>query len=122
MHSQLLSKPQPNLNTVVGFDLKMTLHTTPHHPQKHYVSYISAVTDPISMKLWADSNWQDDICPGNIWAYQEHVSCYWPNFDQTLNIGFWEHIEQIPGNIRLGKIFPYQDYLSCHWPNFQGMF
>ena len=25
----ILSKPQPNLNTTVGFDMKMTLHTPP---------------------------------------------------------------------------------------------
>ena len=29
---QLLSKPQPNLNTMVGFDMKMTLQTPPTHP------------------------------------------------------------------------------------------
>ena len=28
-----LSKPQPNLNTTVGFDMKMTLQTPPHHPK-----------------------------------------------------------------------------------------
>ena len=28
----LLSKPQPNLNTTVGFDMKMTLKTPPHPP------------------------------------------------------------------------------------------
>ena len=28
----LLSKPQPNLNTMVGFDMKMTLQTPPHPP------------------------------------------------------------------------------------------
>ena len=26
----------------------------------------------------------------------KYLSCYWPNFDQTLNMGFWEHLEQIP--------------------------
>ena len=26
-----------------------------------------------------------NICPGNICPYQEYLSCYWPNFDQT----FW---------------------------------
>ena len=30
--SRLLSKPQPNLNTTVGFDLKMALHTPPPTP------------------------------------------------------------------------------------------
>ena len=41
------------LYTVVGLDTKMALHTTPPHPppQKLNVSNISAVTDPILMKL-----------------------------------------------------------------------
>ena len=46
----MLSKPQLNLNTtstVVGFDMKMTVQTTPH---KLNGSNISAVTDPISTK------------------------------------------------------------------------
>ena len=25
-----------------------------------------------------------------------NISCYWPNFDQTLDIGPWEHLQQIP--------------------------
>ena len=29
LYHPLLSKPQPNLNTTVGFDMKMTLHTPP---------------------------------------------------------------------------------------------
>ena len=28
----------------------------------------------------------NNICPGDIWPYQEYLSCYWPNFDETLNI------------------------------------
>ena len=49
-----LTPTQHNINTVVGLDMKMTLHTTPPprtHPQKLNVSYISAVTYPILMKL-----------------------------------------------------------------------
>ena len=26
----------------------------------------------------------------------KYLNCYWPDFDQTLNVGFWEHLEQIP--------------------------
>ena len=37
-----------------------------------------------------------NICPGYICPYQEYLDCYWPDFDQTLNIGSWEHLEQIP--------------------------
>ena len=27
---------------------------------------------------------------------QQYLSCYWPNFDETLKVGSWEHQEQIP--------------------------
>ena len=47
------------------------------------------------------SNCQGDICPRNICPrdicpYQEYLSCYWPDFDETLQVGSWEHLEQIP--------------------------
>ena len=47
-----------------------------------------------------DSNCHGDICPGNIspgdiCPYQEYLSCYWPEFYQTLQIGSWECLEQI---------------------------
>ena len=47
-----------------------------------------------------DSNCHHDICPGNICPgdicpYQQYLSCYWPDLDQTLNKGSWEHIQQI---------------------------
>ena len=29
----------------------------------------------------------EHICP-----YQQYLSCYWPDLDQTLNEGSWEHI------------------------------
>ena len=53
--------------------------------------------------LWTfrtDSNCQGDICPCNICPcdicpYQEYLSCYWPDFDETLQVGSWEHLEQI---------------------------
>ena len=34
------------------------------------------------------------ICPGDICQYQQYLSCYWPDLDQTLNKGSWEHIQQ----------------------------
>ena len=38
-----LSKPQPNLNTTVGFDMKMTVHTATHPPttETQYQEYLS---------------------------------------------------------------------------------
>ena len=53
--------------------------------------------------LWmfrTDSNCQNDIfpcniCPCDICLYQEYLSCYWPDFDETLKVGSCEHLEQI---------------------------
>ena len=36
-----------------------------------------------------------NICPGDICPYQQYLSYYWPDLDQTLNKGSWEHIQQI---------------------------
>ena len=49
---------------------------------------------------WTDSNCHSDICPGNICQgdicpYQEYLSCYWPDFYQTLRVGYWDPLEQI---------------------------
>ena len=27
---------------------------------------------------------------------QQYLSCYWPDFDETLKVGSCEHLEQIP--------------------------
>ena len=64
----------------------------------------------------------------DIFPYQEYLSCYWPDFDETLNVGSWEHLEWIPtvtltfvicpDNICPGGICPYQEYLSCYWLDF----
>ena len=37
----------------------------------------------------------DNICPMDICPYQQYIICYWPNLDQTLNKGSWEHKQQI---------------------------
>merc|ERR1711954_206802 len=37
----------------------------------------------------------DNICPGDICPYQQYLSCYWPDLDQTLNKGSWENIQHI---------------------------
>ena len=34
-----------------------------------------------------------NICPGNICPYQEYLSCYWPNFDQTFWTRFFAGFE-----------------------------
>ena len=61
-----------------------------------------------------------DICPGDICPYQEYLSCYWPDFDQTLKeeTDFNYHGDICPGDIFPGDICPYQEYLGCCWPDF----
>ena len=74
---------------------------------------ISAISQLLLTRFWwnfkgrflgtsrTDSNCHRDIClgnscPGDICPYQEYLSCYWPDFDETLKVGCWEHLEQIP--------------------------
>ena len=50
---------------------------------------------------WTDSKCQSGVCPGNICPcnicpYQDYISCYWLDFDQTLNVGSWDNLYQIP--------------------------
>ena len=66
-----------------------------------------------------DSNCHRDICPGNICPgniclYQEYISCYSLDFDQTLEVGSQDnltdsyfHCDICPGNICPGDICPY---------------
>ena len=49
---------------------KIGFHTTTHHPP---------TTPP----------------PTTQTLRQQYLSCYWPDLDQTLNKGSWEHIQQI---------------------------
>ena len=103
-----LSKPQPNLNTRLGLTIKWLCTPTTHHRNS-----MSAISQLLLNGFWwnfqgrflgtfrTDSNCQGDICPRNICPrdicpYQEYLSCYWPDFDETLQVGSWEHLEQIP--------------------------
>ena len=50
---------------------------------------------------WTDFNYGSNICPGNIGPgnicpYQENLICFLPDFDQTLNVGSQDYLEQIP--------------------------
>ena len=76
-------------------------------------------------------NFHSNICPSNICPYQEYLSCYLPNFDPTLNVGFWNHLQQMPtvtvtfvqatfikATFVLATFVHNQEYLSCYWPNF----
>ena len=33
--------------------------------------------------------------PTQLMFRQQYLSCYWPDLDQTLNKGSWEHIQKI---------------------------
>ena len=93
----------------------MTVQTPPH-PQTQYQEYLTNSISGISQLLltwfwWnfkdrflgtprTDYNCNGDICPGNICPrnicpHQKYLSFNWHNFDETLKIGFWEHLEQI---------------------------
>ena len=80
---------------------------------------------------------QGNICPGDICPYQEYLSCYWPNFDQTFLAQFFESLNFLAQNFVslkffehnifldqncFGDICPYQEYLSCYWPDFYKTF
>ena len=47
-----------------------------------------------------------NICPGDICPYQEYLSCYSTNLDETLNIGSWDHLDQIPTVLLKLTLFP----------------
>ena len=47
------------------------------------------------------TNCHYNICPGNICLgdicpYQEYLSSYWSDFHQTLKVGSWDHIYEMP--------------------------
>ena len=122
----------------------MTLHTT---PQQHSMSAISQL---LLYWFWwnfkgkclgisgTDHNCPGDNCPGNIspgyiCQYQEHHNCYGHDFDQTLKVGSWEHLEPIPTvtwtfvqatfvlqNLSISGIS--QLLVTRFWPNFKGRF
>ena len=50
-HIIVTNPTQPQLNSIVGFDRKMTLNTTTDPPHKLNVINISAVPNPILTKL-----------------------------------------------------------------------
>ena len=51
--------------------------------------------------IWTYSNFQNEICSSNIcpcdiYPYQEYPSCHKPDFDQTLKVGSWDNLEHLP--------------------------
>ena len=102
----------PNQTSTQGLGLRRKWLCKPHHPP-HHTNSMSALSQLLLARIWwnfkgrfmwtfrTDSNCQCAICPRNICPciicpYQEYLSCYWPDFDETLQVGSWEHLEQIP--------------------------
>ena len=73
----------------VGFDTKMTLHTTHHH--KLNVSNISAVIDPIwpNFKGRFLGSTTTTIPSSTTTKKQQYLSYHWPNLDDILKLSFW---------------------------------
>ena len=92
------------------------LQLPPQHLSRQYLSWghlsISAKSQLLLVRYGSnftgrflgtsrtDSNCHGDICPGNICPcdicpYQEYLSSNCPDFDETLKIGSWEHLERI---------------------------
>ena len=120
----LLSKPQPDLNTTVGF--------YPTTPQKLNINNISARFwwNFKGRFLWTPRT--ESNCNGQWWHLsRQHLSIsgisqlfltwFWWNFkgsftEPSLTDSDYQ-VEICPGNICPGDICPYQDYPSCYWPD-----
>ena len=107
LHSSCASRnfscQNPNLTSTqpVGVYAKMTLHLHNHPP-------------PPPQPPTQPPTTTQTLC-------QQYLSCYQPDFDETLKVGSWERLEQIiivTVTSVQSKCCPYQEYLSCYWPNF----
>ena len=48
---------------------------------------------------------------------QQYLSCYWLDFDETLKVGSWEHLEQIPTVIVTSVQASVNEYqINFYWP------
>ena len=116
---------QPQLNLTepkFGFYMKRTWHLhyqQPIHPSTtHHTNSMSAISQLLLARFWpnfkgrflglslTDPNCHDDICPSNICPcdicpYQEYLSCYWSDFDQTLEVG-WQGQAKFKARSRQG--------------------
>ena len=74
---------------------------------------------------WGPYNWPSEMRP--------YLSSYWPDFDQTLKVGSWDPLEQIPtvrwhlsrqhlSRRHLSISVISQLLLAWFWPNFEGRF
>ena len=66
--------PRLKLNTKKGLNTTTTNHHPPPTTTHHHPPPTTTTTQTLR---------------------QQYLSCYWPDLDQTLNKGSWEHIQQI---------------------------
>ena len=81
-------------------------HPPATHPKKYISQLLVAQFGPNFKERFlgpflTDANrhadiYPSNICPRNICPYKEYLSWYWPDFDQTLKEGSWDHLSQIP--------------------------
>ena len=90
----------PNLTSTqrLGFTWKW-LYTTTHRNSMSAISQLLLTRFWWNFKgrfLWTsriDSDCHGDICPGDINPYQDYLSSYWPDLDETLKVYSCEHLE-----------------------------
>ena len=46
--------------------------------------------------VWHENDFANPTPPTTETQCQQYLSCYWPDFDETLKVGSCEHLEQIP--------------------------
>ena len=147
---------QPNLNVVGGWTRKWLCKphpTPPPHPptqtqcQQYLCCYWPDFDQTLKISAFLlsqpqlNDNLTSTVVGGWTWKWlctpphptpptqtqcQQYLSCYWPDFDQTLGRflrPFWTDFNCqcnlcpgyiCPGNICLGDICQYKEYLSCY--------
>ena len=93
----------------------MAFHTTTTSPTSSTTTgnSMSAISQLLLAQFWPNfkgrflgPSWTDfncygkicrgNICPGDICSYQEYLSWYWHDFNQSLKVGSWDHLKHIP--------------------------
>ena len=106
----LPSSTSTQLNSTQFKSIEVEIALIPISPATHPKKYISQLLvaqfgpnfkERFLGPFLTDANRHTDIypsniCPRNICPYKEYLSWYWPDFDQTLKEGSWEHLSQIP--------------------------
>ena len=59
-------------------------------------NHTSTRPQPNITLVWFDMKMTLPPHPPHTNSMQQYLSCYCPDFDETLKLGSWEHLEQIP--------------------------